>query len=306
MTTHKHPLLTLPLLSAFALLPLLQTAPLWAQDWTGLGRLQGTVTDRSGRPLEDATVLVRPQRWTVDPANLEQRGNGTHVVVGTDPRTQYWTNGRAPYSETDQRARYESGPSPVKTDRNGQWSIGGLAPGGWIVTIEKDGFRIVEGPAVALMLVDRIKVAMDALSPEQLDLIRQRKQAIASLEQHLQQKPDDVGSRLKLVDLLVAAGRAVDAQPHLAALPPDIRLEPMTLLRYGVQFLDLGRDRIAYEAFNRLVVENPDFAPGYLYRGICFYYHHYAAEAKADLHKAIELRPDGQLAAGARQYLKRL
>jgi Tfp pilus assembly protein PilF len=82
--------------------------PLWGQAWAGKGRLQGQVKDESGKPIQGAKVVLR-------------KDVTDHV---------------------DEKA---DGPKTILTDKNGKWSILGLAGGEWGILIEKEGFMVSEG-----------------------------------------------------------------------------------------------------------------------------------------------------------------
>lgn len=82
--------------------------PVWGQAWAGKGRLQGQVRDESGKPIQGAKVVLRK--------DVTDR-----VVESTD------------------------GPKAILTDKNGRWSILGLAGGEWGVLIEKEGYMVSEG-----------------------------------------------------------------------------------------------------------------------------------------------------------------
>ena len=94
-----------PLLALFALV--LAAAPAQAQAWAGRGRLQGSIKDEQGKPVMGATITLR---------------KGTERV--------------------DAKA---DGPKPLVTDKNGKWSILGLAGGPWGILIEKEGYVPSEG-----------------------------------------------------------------------------------------------------------------------------------------------------------------
>lgn len=96
-----------PMILLAALLLLAAGVPVQAQSWAGKGRLQGQVKDESGKPVQGATVTLR---------------KGTDRV---DPKAD--------------------GPAPIKTDKNGKWSILGLTSGAWGVLIEKEGYIPSEG-----------------------------------------------------------------------------------------------------------------------------------------------------------------
>jgi len=90
-----------------AVLLLLSSARLFAQEWKGIGRLQGIVTDEAGKPIEGAKVTLRPGDTTPKPEN--------------------------------------SRPPSITTDKHGKWSMLGLTGGTWGVLIEKDGYITSEG-----------------------------------------------------------------------------------------------------------------------------------------------------------------
>jgi len=95
--------------SMFLLTVLLVAAgvPVYGQSWAGKGRLQGQVKDESGKPVEGAKVTLRSGNDAVDAK--------------------------------------KDGPAILTTDKNGKWSILGLAGGGWGILIEKPGFIPSEG-----------------------------------------------------------------------------------------------------------------------------------------------------------------
>jgi tetratricopeptide (TPR) repeat protein len=81
--------------------------PVWAQSWAGRGRLQGQIKDESGKPVEGATITLRQGDKQVDPK--------------------------------------ADGPKSLTTDKNGKWSVLGLAGGAWGILIEKPGYLPSEG-----------------------------------------------------------------------------------------------------------------------------------------------------------------
>jgi tetratricopeptide (TPR) repeat protein len=89
------------------LLLLLSSARLFAQEWKGMGRLQGSVSDEAGKPIEGAKITLRP---------------GDQTVKAENP-----------------------GPPPIMTDKHGKWSMLGLTGGTWGVLIEKPGYITSEG-----------------------------------------------------------------------------------------------------------------------------------------------------------------
>jgi Flp pilus assembly protein TadD len=109
MLSRRHHTTRLAPLALAALIAglLLSSGRLFAQEWKGIGRLQGIVTDEAGKPIEGAKITLR---------------------------------------HGDQTPKAESpGPPSITTDKHGKWSMLGLTGGTWAVLIEKDGYITSEG-----------------------------------------------------------------------------------------------------------------------------------------------------------------
>jgi tetratricopeptide (TPR) repeat protein len=303
--------------------------PSWGQEWAGKGRLQGSVKDESGKPVQGAKITLRKGTGQVNP-------------------------------KTD-------GPAPVTTDKNGKWSILGLAGGAWGILLEKEGFMPSEGQVsvnefavaqpinVTLKLppkelvqkaeqesaAGQAKAAIErgnallnegkladaraayqegmakledkSLHPVILRAIadtyyRENKvdQAIDTLKQALAIAPDDVDSLKLIANLLVAANREAEAQPYIAKLPQGTSMDPNTLLNVGIKAFNEGKMDQALAEFDRVVKENPNLADAYYYRALVYLNQGKNPQAKADLQKLLELDPNNKYAKDAKDMLKEL
>jgi tetratricopeptide (TPR) repeat protein len=312
-----------------AALTLAAGVPSWGQAWAGRGRLQGTVKDESGKPVEGAKVTLR---------------KGTDRV---DPKTD--------------------GPAPLTTDKNGKWSTLGLAQGPWGILIEKEGFIPSEGqapvnefgPAQPINVVLKVipkeviqkaeqesaagqaKAAIErgnallgegkyaearaayqegmgkledkTLHPAILRAIadtyyKEKKvdQAVEALKQALAIAPDDVDTLRLITTILVAESREAEAQAYMAKLPQGTTLDPNTVLNLGIKAFNEGKMDQALVQFDRVVKENPTFADAYYYRALAYLNQDKKAEAKADLEKLLQLDPNNKNAKDAREMLKDL
>jgi Tfp pilus assembly protein PilF len=332
------------LLAGFFLLA--STAPLSAQDWAGMGRLQGIITDEAGKPIEGAKVTLR---------------RGDQTVKAENP-----------------------GPPPVTTDKLGKWSKLGLAGGTWGVLIEKDGFIPSEGrlkvaesgppqPPVtiklkvlpkeeaqkqkepskgslanaaindgntalqqekyaeareayqkALALIEDpehpqpdVQVAIlraiattyyrESTAAKAKDVKAQKlDQSIASLKQALAIKPDDPESLQLIANLLVDAGHDAEAQAYIAKLPQGAKIDPDRLINIGIKYYNEKQLDKALEQFNKVVTENPEMAEAYYYRGLVYLNKNKVPEAKADFKKLLEIDPKSKYAKEAQEFLKSL
>lgn len=311
------------------LLLLVGSVPMWGQAWAGRGRLQGTVKDESGKPVEGAKITLR---------------KGTDRV---DPKAD--------------------GPKTITTDKNGKWSILGLAGGSWGILIEKEGLMASEGqaPVNEFAVAQPINIVLKPIPKEVIQkaqeesaagqaksalekanaLLGQGKyaearaayeegmakledqslhpaiyraiadawykegktdQAIDSLKKSLEFAPDDPTTLQLLVNLLVGANREDEAKVYMAKLPQGTTLDPNTVLNLGIKEFNSGRMEQAMAHFDRAVKENPSLAEAYYYRALVFMNQNKNAEARADLEKLLQLDPNNQYAKDAREFLKDL
>jgi tetratricopeptide (TPR) repeat protein len=131
-------------------------------------------------------------------------------------------------------------------------------------------------------------------------------QAIATLKQAIEIKPDDAESLQLIVNLLVGAGREAEAQTYMARLPQGAKVDPDTLVNVGIKYYNEKQIDKALEQFNRVITENPEMAEAYYYRGLVYLNKGKTAEAKADFKKLLEIDPKNKFAKEAQDYLKSL
>lgn len=128
--------------------------------------------------------------------------------------------------------------------------------------------------------------------------------AITELEKGLVATPNDVATLQRLITLLVAEGREKEAEPYIARLPAGSKVDPSALLNVGIDYYNAGQYPQALENFDRVVVENPDLADAYYYRGLTYLATNKTAEAKADFEKLLALEPNHSRAGEVKGFLK--
>jgi tetratricopeptide (TPR) repeat protein len=130
--------------------------------------------------------------------------------------------------------------------------------------------------------------------------------AIDGLKQLLDVQPDNEVALQVVSDMLVAQGRVDEAQQYVARLPEGTKLDPNALLNVGIEHYNNGEMEEAFTRFNQVVSEYPEMATALYYRGLVFLGRGSNEEAAADLKKFIELAPDSERVAEAREFLSYL
>ena len=315
----------------------LASVPVWGQSWAGRGRLQGTIKDEAGKPIQGATITLRKGPDRVDPK--------------------------------------ADGPKPISTDKSGKWAILGLANGPWGILIQKEGYQDSEGQInveefpvgpVQPVNITLKKPSQEAIQAAQAAQAKQgpsagaqakafleqanallaqgkyaearaayeegmgkledkslhpaiyraiadsyykegkTKEAIDTLKKSLEIAPNDPDTLQLIVNLLASAGREEEAKTYMAKLPQGTKIDPAIGLNVGIKAFNEGKMDAALKEFNEVISGNPSLADAYYYRAMVFLNKNQNAQAKADLNKLLELDPNSKFAKDAKDFLKEL
>jgi tetratricopeptide (TPR) repeat protein len=282
-----------------------------AQEWRGMGRVAGKVTDESGAAVEGAEVIAT-------------MGEGRFAA---------------------------------KTNRKGDWAIGGLGRGEWALDFSKDGYEkrsISVGvsdsarvPPIAIVLkkaapvVDpnaEIKVELEkagqllksgkhaeargayeallAKYPEAYQLHpliartysaeNQHDKAVEHLQTALAKQPDNVEWKLLLGSELAVAGKPDEAKATLASIDESMIKDATPYLNIGISLYNANQPKEAQAYFDKAVTQFPKEADGYYYRGLTHLQLGNNDAAKTDMTKFVELAPNAPEAEMAKKILAQL
>jgi tetratricopeptide (TPR) repeat protein len=316
-------------IAALLLVCVAASTPAFAQEWYGRGRIRGEVTDDQGKPVAGAQVHLRMGAEAIDPANL---GPGPKPLT-TDRRGRWTTAGLAGglwqvlvvkdgYIPSLAQAQIgaDLGP-PVRVvlrfippevraaeQAAAQQSeaIGHIEEGNRL--LGEDQFaaaRAAYERALALLEPANQPAVLRGVARTQYQE-GQIDPAVATLQQALAIAPDDPESLQLLISVLVAAGREPEAASYIARLPSGTTLDPTVLLNLGIKHYNEGKFDEAHAEFDRAARENPELPEAYYFRGLANLALGKAAAAKVDFERLLQLAPDHQRAAEAREFLESL
>ena len=310
------------------------SVPVQGQSWAGRGRLQGTLKDEAGKPVQGATITLRKGNDRVDP-------------------------------KTD-------GPKQLTTDKNGKWAVLGLAGGSWGVLIQKEGYLDSEGQVnveeYSVGVPQPINITLKKPSQQQIQAAQAQQgpsagaqakaalekanallaegkyaearasyeegmskledkslhpaiyrsiaaayykegktnEAVDALKKALELAPNDPDTLQLIVNLLAAAGREEEAKTYMTRLPQGTKVDPAIGLNVGIKAFNEGKMDAALKEFNEVISGNPNMADAYYYRAMVYLNKQQNAQAKADLNKLLELDPNNKFAKDAKDFLKEL
>jgi tetratricopeptide (TPR) repeat protein len=229
------------------------------------------------------------------PAVVEQVDTrGQEALAAIEAGNSLLTSGKP----AEARAKYEEAISKLEPENHAP-ILQGIA-----------GTYLAEkNPAQAVAVLEQAL----ALDPPNVELKRElaralyeggnRDRSIAMLEEIVTSTQDTPSLKL-LIDLLVMAGREADAQKYMAQLPAGEKVSIETVLNAGIKFYNEGKLDQALTQFDRAVQENAEAPEPYYYRGLVHLAGGRNPLAAADLKKFLELAPQHDKAAEAREFLK--
>jgi len=305
-------------------------AALVAQDWRGgRARVEGTVKNDKGEPIEGAKVMLRWGRSSHGGPDLTTDAKGHFAIFGiaggpwdVDVEAPGYLTKKINVSLNEGSRNppvdLQLEPAPKAAAAPGpqtpQISVGGkkisketadaieagnaaMAARNWSAARESYQKALVELPDNAAVLE---RVAATYLAEGKTD------DALTFAKQAAEKDPNDATAWRMVAEIELQKGNLEAGQAALAKVPPDKISDPQPYLNVGILLMNKKQPAEAVAAFDRVIAMKPDLADGYYYRGLSRMQLKQNAEAKADLQKALELAPDGPDAKDIKDLLKTL
>ena len=300
-----------------------------AQDWRGgKARVEGTVKNEKGEPVEGCKVMLRWGRsshggpdlttdgkghfaifglaggpWDVDfeapgyltkklSVSLQEGGRNAPVEVQLEPAPK----AQAPAAGTPQIL---VGGKKISKETADAIEAGNAAMSAknWLVARENYQKALAELPDNAAVLE---RIAATYLAEGKTD------DALGFARQAAEKDPADATAWRMVAELELQKGNLDAGRAALEKVPAEKITDPQPYLNVGILLMNKKQPAEAVSAFDKAIAIKPDFADAYYYRGLCHLQMKDNAAAKADLRKALELAPDGPDAKDIKDLLKTL
>jgi len=309
---------------------LLATLGASAQAWKGMGRLQGTVVDANGKPVQGAKVVLLSVRDNGGPTvTTDAKGKWAALGLGTgkwniDVQAEGFKLKQTSIDVSElsrippMKIELEPlpPPEPPKEEAPAQESIqvGGVEISPEIAQAIETGNTALrekkwneaaaayEKALAVLTTNTSLKFALSRAyyGAGQLD------KAIARLQEVYAADTGNVTAATLLGDMLLEAGKVDEASKVLNALPAGAVTDVNTLINFGIRLMNQNKSDLALKYLNDAVGLAPDVAAAYYYRGLAYLQLKKMAEAKADLKKVVEMGPDSSEAKDAKELLAQI
>ncbi len=298
-------------IAALVAVSVLSAAPVSAQDWRGVGRLGGTVTDDKGQPVEG--VVVKGQRV----------GSSGTTEAKTNKKGEWALNGinGGPWNLDFAKAGYDTSRITATVEEH--------SPNPPVITKLK---KAAEDPNIALQA--DLKKATDLMNAQKYaearaiyeDVLAKHPEAkqlepyiartyygehnldaaIEHLRTAMAADPDNVDVKMLLANTLAEKGNAQESQQIVASIDETKINRPEILLNVGIGLLNAKKPEEALTWFDKTATKFPDYASAYYYRGITELQLGKNDPAKADLTKFVQMAPNAPEAATATGILEKM
>lgn len=293
-----------------------------AQDWSGSGRVKGTVTDVDGNPIAGAKVFYRmledrdagPPPFTTNKKGgfsfLGIKG-GTWIVRVEADGFRPWTSPmpvevystglsetvdaqleRIPAEELAAIARYQANENLKAGDE--------LASKGEFAAARAEYQKALETVQDADKAVVLAAIGATYVSEADIDGAKQ------AFEQALTYNPNHIESLKGMCNIVAYQGDMELADELYARIPADERIHPNVLITMAMGHFNQGDTETAKALLDRAIRDFPDNALSHYYRGLTELSLGDNDAALADLKLSLELDPNHAEAANAREFIGQL
>lgn len=296
---------------ATAVFVLLCSAGLAAQDWRGMGRLSGRVTDESGAAVEGAVVKGHRAESQGGPeVKTNKKGEWTLAGIANGQwDVDIEKPGFEPFRTTVSIAEAAMNPpmniklKKAPVDPNTQIR-GDLEKAAALMQQQKyaDARAIYEDILKKYPDAYQVEpyIARTYYAEHELD------PAIEHLRNALAKDPDSAEIKILLAHLLDEKGNADESRQLIASVDESKIKDPATLLNVGIGLLNQKKPADALTWFDKTITRFPDRADAYYYRGITELQLEKSDAARADLEKFLEMSPNAPEAATAKGILDKI
>ena len=296
-----------------------------AQEWTGRGRIEGTVKNEKGEPIAGASISLRWKESGKGGPDVKTDKKGKWAYIGLTggqwiysveapgyvpqsyPISVAEASRNQPVDVTLQPAQAQAAPA----ESHEELKVGGK-------TISKEASEAIEKGNTAFSaknlpearenylralqelpdnaaLVTRVAAvyAAENNSPEALKYARRASEL----------EPTETYPWLLIATIELQNGNIDAGKAALDKIPPEKVKQPDVYLNLGILLFNKKQSAEAETAFGKALAVSPDLADAYYYRGLARLQLKNKAGAKEDFQKYLELAPDGSESKDVKELL---
>jgi tetratricopeptide (TPR) repeat protein len=287
-------------------------APLLAQDWKGMGRLQGRVTDPDGNGVAGASVkLDCPSRGGGATVETDKKGNWAFLgLAGCSWNVEIKAEGFLNHVRVVNMVSDQVRMSPIEVKLE---KPKGPPPELLAAVNAGDAAFDAKNWALARESYEKVLALRPDLGPQVYQKLAQAyagekntAKSIEYLELSITAAPARMDLRFAAAQIALKADLTEKALAILEGID-DAQVENGDgYFDVAVDFLNKKDPANTVTFFTKALAKDPTIADAYYWRGRAFLQLQKLNEVKADLKKYVEMAPDGEHVAAAKGLLEQL
>lgn len=275
------------------------------------GKIEGTVTDSSGNPLEKVTITITSLKASTGHMNLKTDKKGKFIQVGLWPGRYQVSLKKSGYLPVFYEVRVriaESTKLAIKMEKAEEALERSLSKADGLFL---RGYKLYEQSKyeeAALAYEEATKLSATqwgyffnlGLAYKKLDKMEE---GVAAFRKAVELNPESFSSNKELGEVLGQSGNYEEAKVYYQKaieISPD---EPDAFYNLGVCLMNLGESVEALNAFLKAVEIKEDYVEAYYQIGTIYIGQNLTEEAVKSLEKFLELAPEHEKADIAKQLL---
>jgi len=278
------------------------------------GKIEGTVTDKNGRPLAGVEINIISTKMASRHFERKTDKNGKFVQIGLWPgyyQVNFKKEGYLPVSREVKVSIGESTLVDIKMEEV-EKSIEKMLSKADQLFLKGNKLFAENKFAEAAAIFEKAISLNDTQWGYYFNLglcykkMGQSEKAVEVFQQSLKLNPESFIITKELGEALAKLGHYDDADEHYQKAVELNQDDPDVYYNYGVVLINLGKSPEALEAFQRAIELNPEHADAYYQLGTLYIGQNKTQEAIASLEKFIQLAPDDPKVKTAQQLLSYL
>lgn len=298
------------ILFAFSLAVL--ATPLLAQDWKGMGRLQGRVTDSDGKPVLGAFVkLDCPSRGGGTTVQTDKKGNWAYLgLAACSWNLEIKADGFLTHSHAVNMASDQARMNPIEVKLEKP-----KGPPPELLAAVKNGDEAfaAQNWVTARENYEKVLALRPDLGPQVYQKLAQSyageknsAKAIEYLELSMAADPSRMDLRFAAAQTALESGSTEKGMEFLKGIDDSLVKGPDGYFNLAIYFLRKSDAPNAIDYFTRALAKDDKLGDAYYWRGMSYVRDGKLAEAKADMKKCLEVDPTGPNAEKAKKALEQL
>jgi len=287
-------------------------APLLAQDWKGMGRLQGRVLDPDGKPVAGASVkLDCPSRGGSTSVLTDKKGSWAYMGLAACPWSlEIKADGFLSHTHTVNMTSDQARMNPIEVKLE---KPKGPPPELLEAVNKGDAAFAAQDWAVARQNYEKVLALRPDLGPQVFQKLAQAYagekntvKAIEYLELSMAADPTRMDLRFAAAQSALEAGMDAKGNEFLKSIDDAAVKGPDGYFNIAIYFLRKSDAPNAIVYFTKALAKDPKLGDAYYWRGMSYVRDGKLAEAKADMQKVLEVDPTGENAEKAKKALEQL